>query len=179
DALAGEDDRAVDQAGEYRRNLSRRNRDHGLVQECDAFRGLLRLDQALATAEQSQREQVGVPEALRHRYRLVKARAGALRLPLAHGEQTADDEAVALLDAPVPTSFQQAPGPGKPAGRLSGLPGKERLQAEPEALAGGTLDMALVRQRPVGARPDAGRVSILADQLGRWREPLEIVRPVR
>ena len=64
DSVAGQDDGAIDDSRQHRRDLARRDPEHRLVQPGGAFGELVLHDQCLALAEQAERQQVGIVEPL-------------------------------------------------------------------------------------------------------------------
>jgi hypothetical protein len=82
------------------------------------------LDQALAPAEQAQRQQIRVSELLGERERLIETGTGTLDVSLTHRQQAGHDEPVSVLDACLLAVLEQPLRTGEPAGAARYLPSK-------------------------------------------------------
>ena len=80
----------------------------------------MQLDQRLTAAEQRERRQIRITEAMRERDRSLQRLAGAGRVAAPHRQQRDQHQRVTLLRA-IAALFQQPLGPGEPSGTLRGI----------------------------------------------------------
>ncbi len=132
--LAGEDDAAVDDPGDDRRELLGGDRDHGLVEQGETFAHPSVLDQHVALAVDREREEVAVAEALADANGLLCGRgcrgevSGGLVLEHRRQEQVAALGALALvLEEPLCAA--------EPARRRADLAAGGEVQADPHRAA--------------------------------------------
>jgi hypothetical protein len=177
--LASQDHTAVDDPGDDRGELARRDRDHRLVEQPQTLVEAPELDQDLALLMRCEGEQVGVAEALADRGGLAGGDRSRLpvaaRLLLEYGWQ----QQVAALDSVASLAVQQPPGAPQPAARAAELSVAGEGHADPECAAdGGELGARL----QVGAMRALEQLSVLglaADHVGAGGEQLEVRRSQR
>ena len=83
DLLAGEDDAAVDDADDERRELSRRHGDHRLVEERESLANAARPHQHVALGVHASANEIAIAEALADRRRLARDRGRRAKSPSA------------------------------------------------------------------------------------------------
>ena len=175
DLLAARDDTAVDVPGGDRRDLARGHGHHRLVEERDPFGQSAQADQGPALPMAGQRDQVGLTEAPADRGGLPEA--GVRRRDIALGD-AADgfgQQQVPRLDAVASALIEQAASAGKPAARAGRLSPLQEPEGQPERAARGTLRLVAGGELAVRASPDLVALRVLADQVGRGRQPLQVL----
>ena len=177
DPVARLDDGAVDHAGDQRRHLAGRDRDHRLVQDRHAGRWLARADERLTQPESGEGREVRVVEAFGERPTSTKV-ARALR-PVAGveaGEGTGQQQ-ISVLDRLRP-AFEQMLRSRQPTTTARRLTAAEEREAEPERRPSGSDGVTLVERLLVRARQDVAR-SVIAPEKVRRRSPPAPRRPPR
>ncbi|WP_170167108.1 hypothetical protein [Paracoccus methylarcula] len=174
DALAGQNDGAVDDPGQHRRHFSGRDPQHRLVKLGYTLDGIVGTDQVLPTAEQSQSQKIGITEPFGDRHGLRKVSTGSFGVSLKHRYQPGDDKPVSLFDTCFATVLDDPLRPGEPTGSLSLLAGAEHVKAEPESPSGRTLHTTLIDESVMRGRPDRDCTGILTDKICRRRKPLQV-----
>ena len=133
--LAARDHTAVDNAGDHRRQLAARRREHRLVEEREPVRDALQLDQRETLRVNREREEVCVAKALTDRGGLARRRVDGLvvaaRLVL-HRER---HQQVALLDAFAALALDEPARAPEPAGGAADLAGKCEVDTDEEGAA--------------------------------------------
>jgi hypothetical protein len=85
-------------------------------------------------------------------------------------------EQIALLHAVVRGIVEQSSGSGDPGATASSFAVVYESESQPERASGGSFHVAPAQEPLMRARPGVGAVDVLAAQVRRRREPLEIVR---
>ena len=112
--LAREDHAAVDETGDDRRELARRQRHHRLVEERQALGDPAARRQHLALCMSREGEEIRVAEAPSDRRGLARGRGRRLPVPRRGMPEHVRDQGIAALDA-VPLVLEQALCPPEPA----------------------------------------------------------------
>jgi hypothetical protein len=173
---ARDDDAAVDDAGDQRRDLVGRHTDHRLVQRRQAARDLCHRHQRLAAAEPAQCVQVGVAEPVGDPGDLYEPQVGGSRVPAAQRVQGRRDQQVAALGAVRAGALPEVACPGQPAARLRGPTVPVQEHGQPEGAADGGSDLPGVRPRLRGTLQRRQGDRHGPAQGGGERQPLEVVR---
>ena len=179
DGLTFQDHGAIDDARRNRRYLADRDRDHGLVKQCDAGSDLSAPDQRLALTEPAEGHQVCVAKALADLSRLAEGGVRGRGVTLGKALQRNRHEQVALLYAVTVSIIEQPPGTGEPATATGPLTLEHQPEGQPERTAGGSLGIASAHKRLMRTRPSVGTVDVPAHQMRCQREELKVLRPKR
>jgi hypothetical protein len=176
DLLARLDHGAVGDPRDHRRNFAGLDGDHDLVQERHARGGLAQRDHRAAKAEPGEGDQVRVAEALAELGRLVEGCRGGRGVALGQVLEPRWEQQVSLLDAIPLEVVEQAAAPGDPAAGPGDVATVERAEGQPERAPGRSLHAALAQERVMRTRSDLGAVVFPPDQVGRGRQPLQVLR---
>ena len=170
--LAREDDGAVDHPGRDRREAAPGDDHHRLVQQREALSHPARMEEHVAVRLRRQRERLGVSEPRRDRPRL--RRHGGCRLEVAGGLVTEDEghQQVRLLGDVL--LAEERLGATEPAAGGAHLAAQRQRHADPEGAADRRPRRALVEMAPVGALERRHVRVVLAEQVGRDGEQLEV-----
>ncbi len=153
------------------------DRSHRLVEQRHARSDLIKVDQAPALANPSQRRQLRVVEPVADLRRFGKARVGSLHVALEHDAERGAVAQVSLLDAITVAIVQQPLSPVHPPATAGKLALVQENEGQPEDAAGGAGDMAELRAFVVRAGPDFDADLVLATQVRRHSKPLKILEP--
>ncbi len=133
------------------------------------------VDQAPALADAGQRAQLGVAVALADPRSLPETSLAGDGITAEHGPQRRRVAQVALLDTVELAFVEQALGPVDPSAAPGEVTAVQQRERQPEAAASGPGDLTDLRATLVGPCPDVGALPECAGEIGRRREPLEIV----
>jgi hypothetical protein len=174
DLLAGIDHRAVQVAGEHRRQLPGHDRHHRLVQQPQALVDPARPYHGPALEAERERDQVGIGEPPADGDRPPRRPPRARVVTAHHLPQRLRDQQVATLGARL-LVLQQSVGPGQPATRLGELALVDQVEAEPERAPRGPPAIAALGVEPLG--PLQGRQAVVdpAEEIGGRRQPLQVL----
>ena len=162
-----------------RRYLAGAHRHHRLVEQGDAIGSLAEVDQAPSLTDSSQRDQLGVSEPLADPDGLAEPDVGCRDITREQGTQGGCVPQVALLDTVELAVVEQTLCTVDPTAAASHLTAVQQGEGEPERTACGPGDLTNLRAPVVGAGPGVGALPTAAREVGRRREPLEIVDPER
>jgi hypothetical protein len=159
------DHRAVDEPRGDRRQLAGRDRHHRLVEQREPRLDLAATEAYAALLVDRDRQQVGVAEALAG---LHRRRELHLVAALERGEQReiAALDAVAVAEQPLRAA--------EPAGGAAQLAPQRELEADPEGAANRGLDRVRLEVRLVGTLEHRHVLRLVAEHVGRRRQPLEV-----
>ncbi len=158
-----------------RRQLARRDREHGLVQEREAGFDLPLLQSNSALLVASAGDQIQVAAALTD---CGGVGGGGIRgLEVTRSEVLLDhrQQQITLLGALARVALQQPLGTAKPAGRAALLAAHVQAKAEPERAADGASALVGVHMSVVGPFKGPEVFIIPTDQVCRQRKPFEVL----
>ena len=170
---AREDDAAVDDAGDHRRELSRGDRHHRLVEQPEPFLHSPALGENVSLLVQRERQQVGVAEALPGRSRIAGEGGGSLPVPAQLVLEGDRDQEIAALGAVV-LAFEQPVRAPQPAGRGAHVSAQGQLYPDPEGAAHRSPRLAVLRPLVVGAFQVAHRLVFPAEHERSRGEQLDV-----
>jgi len=175
DALAGQDNGAVDDPNQDRRDVTCRNADHCVIEECDSFGGSLQPDKGLAFAQQRQSQQIAVGKTVSQYDGLIACRAGSLALASEHGQKAIEDEYITPFDTVTAVIIEKPLGARQPAGSVRRFPSEQMGQAKPEPPPSGRAEGVPTDAEMMQSGPRCHRLSILTHQVGSCRQTLQII----
>jgi hypothetical protein len=171
--LAGLDHAAIDQTGHDRRQLSRDDREHRLVEEPEPVLNLPLLDESPTLHMTGAGDEVCVSKAITN---LGDARCGSVRgVSTALREMLLGDgqKQITLLHAVM--ALDEPLRPREPAARLSRLASKEKAETQPEGTAGGAHSVAGLLMCVMSTIEEPVKVEVSAGQVRRCRQQLQIL----
>ncbi len=175
DLLAGLDHGAVDDAGDDRGQLARRDRDHRLVEQRHCLGGLAQEDQGLPSAERAEGLEVPVAEAGADLAGLAGGGVCGRRVARGEAVQRTRNQQVSLLGAVLAAVVEEPLRPAEPAPAACGLATEQECQREPEGTSGRPDGITLLQAGVVCALPGVLAVRVPADQVGDRREAFEVL----
>ena len=98
DALAGQDNGAIDDPNQNRRYIANRNADHCFIEKNGSFDGPPQFNDRLTLAEKCERQQIAVCETLGQGDGLIGCSTGRHVIASEHGDKAIQDKNVATLD---------------------------------------------------------------------------------
>ena len=171
--LTGEDHAAVDDAGDDRRQLAGRSREHRLVEQPEALARPPRLDQDVPLRVRSEAEQVAVAEALAIAAASPRLRR-RLELALGFELEHARQQQVAAFGAFAPELLEQPLCTGQPAASPGDLAPLRAVKADPDRAAKRCLELIGAAVRCVRALEEGQRLVRVAEHVRDRRQELDI-----
>src|SRR5262249_31935545 len=135
------------------------------------------VDQRAAAAKSAETHQVRIAEAVGD---LGGAGGeGVAGRGIALGKALSRDgvEQVALLHAVALAVVEQPPGSGKPASGAGALARVEEAEGQHVRATNGSRHLTRTQARLMRPRPDVGAFVVPADQVGRYRKALQVLKP--
>ncbi len=164
---------AVDDAGDDRRQLARRDGHHGLVHQPEALLRPTLPHQGVALPHPRHRDEVRVVVALADcgslRPRCVR-RAGVTGLEPDRYQE------IAVLDAVTTLPVEQAVAAAEPAVRTGALPAKEQVVPDPPGAARGAGDLAGIQMAVMGTLEAADVLVVATEHVRRPGQQLQVLR---
>jgi hypothetical protein len=170
---------AVNDAGNDRRYLTGRNRNHHLIEQPDPAFDVAKLDKRSAEALPRQVGQIDIAESLADPGRFRELRAGVVdvgrhqRLPRCRQQQ------MAALGARLAAFIQQPRGTGDPARCLCGVSGRHRNRRDPRGDTASLPELSAVDEALLRANQRRETFRVLANQVGRHGQLEQLFRVQR
>ena len=161
---------AVDDAGDDRRQLARRDGHHGLVHQPEALLGPTLPNQGVALAHPRNRDEVWIRVALADRGHLRRRCIRRARIGL---EQDRYQE-IAVFDTVATLPVEQPVAAAEPTVRTSGLPAHEQVVPDPPCAARGARDIAGIQVAVMGALEATDVVVVPTEHVRRPGEHFQV-----
>ncbi len=179
DLLAREDDSAVDDADDERGQLSRRHRDHRLVEQRQAFAYAPASYEHVALGVQSHREQVAVAEPLADASGLAGDGRGGFELRGGFVLEDDRNQQIAVLSRFLRFLVEEPLCSSQPAARRAHRTPIGEVHPDPRRGAHRAQRLAPLQVLVVGSLEDSDALVVAPKHPGRGREQLEILRSQR
>src|SRR6266513_1626068 len=176
DLAAAVDERAVDDPGDYWRNLARRDRHHVLVEQREAGGDLPQADQRRPAPETSKRLEVGVTKTMCDVEHLLEHLARALDLALHQRPQRGGHDQVTNLNAIALSVVEKPPAAREPASSLSVVAALHEIHDQVARAADRRQDLSTFEISVVSALKKVRGFLVFAHELGGDGKPVEVLR---
>ncbi len=176
DLLECEDDSAVDDARDHRRQLTRGHLHHRLIHESQALLDLTRLDQHLTLSVAGDCGEVRVAEALGACEHLRGDRCCSREVSCRLQLEDPRSQQVRALDAVLAVALEEPLGSAEPAAPRSELAPEHEVQPDPERATNGVRKIVLGEVCVMSAFVKSEVVVVAAEHERRRREPFEVLR---
>src|SRR5918998_1482836 len=173
--LASLDHRAVQVADRNRRDLPRRDRHHGVVEQCHALGDLPEVYQAAALTNPGQSSQLRIVIAVADSGSLSEAHAGARWIALERQAERGDIAQVSPFNTVPLVLVEQPLRPVDPPAAAGQVPLVQQDEGRPERATGGTGRIAEPGADVMSTRTDVDALLVPADQKRSNREPLQVL----
>src|SRR5438874_4171158 len=179
DLAAAVDERAVDDPGDYWRQLARRDGHHILVEQREAGSDLPQADQRGPAPETSKRLEVGVTKTVCDVEHLLEHLARALDLALHQRPQCRGHDQVTNLNAIALSVIEQSPAARQPAASPSLVAALHEIHDQVARAADRRQDLSTFEISVVSALKKVSGFLIFAHELRGDGKPVEVLRLLR